>query len=541
MVRSVIPSGHTLDDFRCFGPVAMQDDSFDHAMMVDLGCFNQDSGVDSNKRFHAAVCQSKKNGKWFLYTEWARTGHAAPQFQFEEALSKEHAHELLVKKVESKNIKRGEWVNILGLGRVLRPKMKNGKPDDLYLVRALEKRTSGLPDGRNIIADGSVIPKPQAIKKTAKAKTKKVDSRYDAPTLQLMRDMNVGVQQYTRSQFATTSDVPSQRSLTEARDILSAAQKRVAEIGGSVREQLRDKTLRDLSALIYARVPKIKPVGGGDESWILSQNNLMLWSSDLDAFESSLFSGQIEQPEIDPFEGMRIEMEWLPPSAELGKFIRTHMARATLDRHESYGNATIHNVWRVKQLDLEERFPKSLDRIGVVSAPERPILQPESRPDLAVKERKRYQDSHVALLWHGSRSCNCPGILRTGLRLPKQLTGVILNNQMFGDGAYFADDWKKSAGYCSLSNSYWTRNNMSGAVRGRAAFMFLVDVALGRPHLAQSGKGYTSPPPGCHSVFGKAAITKIAPSFGGGYLANNEWIIYEVDQHRLRYLIEFSA
>lgn len=156
------------------------------------------------------------------------------------------------------------------------------------------------------------------------------------------------------------------------------------------------------------------------------------------------------------------------------------------------------------------------------------MFSPRSRPDLngtlAV-----YQASRTALLFHGTRSVNVSGILAKSLMMPKKLVGVAITGALFGPGSYFADDWKKAAGYCSLRHSYWAGG--AGQVRGRKAFMFLADVVLGRPHVELSPRAFISPPNGCHSVFGKA----------GGTVVNNEWIVYNEHQSELRYLIEFST
>jgi poly [ADP-ribose] polymerase len=106
---------------------------------------------------------------------------------------------------------------------------------------------------------------------------------------------------------------------------------------------------------------------------------------------------------------------------------------------------------------------------------------------------------------------------------------------MFGPGLYWADDWGKSAGYCSLNNGYYSRG--SGSVRNRGAFMFIADVALGKSHVADDAHGYTKAPTGTHSVFGKAGHT----GSWGGSLMNNEFITYNNNQNRLRYLVEFEA
>lgn len=101
---------------------------------------------------------------------------------------------------------------------------------------------------------------------------------------------------------------------------------------------------------------------------------------------------------------------------------------------------------------------------------------------------------------------------------------------MYGGGAYAADDWKKSAGYTSLTNSYWSSG--SGNVKNRKAFMFLMDMVLGKPHIATGAFGYTKAPNGTHSVFAKA---------GQSGVQNNEFIVYDTDQLMLRYLIEFDT
>ena len=44
--------------------------------------------------------------------------------------------------------------------------------------------------------------------------------------------------------------------------------------------------------------------------------------------------------------------------------------------------------------------------------------------------------------------------------------------------------------------------------------------------------GFTEPPKGHHSVFGKS---------GKSQVQNNEFIVFNRDQHKLRYMIEFSA
>jgi poly [ADP-ribose] polymerase len=191
----------------------------------------------------------------------------------------------------------------------------------------------------------------------------------------------------------------------------------------------------------------------------------------------------------------------------------------------------VYNVWKVERNGDEKRLYGVQDKVAkeVGRISERPLFQGK-RPEFPKDRQDAYHKTNTALLFHGTRSVNVSGILRKSLLLPKKLVGVVITGAMFGPGQYYADDWKKSAGYTSLSGSYWSGG--SGKVRGRRAFMFLVDVVLGKPFVAPGPRGYTEPPRGYHCVFGKA---------GRSHVQNNEWIVYRTEQHMLRYLVEFDT
>jgi hypothetical protein len=217
-----------------------------------------------------------------------------------------------------------------------------------------------------------------------------------------------------------------------------------------------------------------------------------------------------------------------------GDFLNNWIKKASANRHgHIYGKLEIANMWAIKHKVTNPRFEKCVDKISDLikgNVSEKPICQPKTRVDLAVSDQERYDKANVGLLFHGTRSVNVTGILRTGLKLPKELVGVAITGAMFGPGAYFADDWKKSDGYTSRSGGYWS--NGSGGVKGRKAFMFITNVILGKPFVAPHTKGYTSPPSGHNCVFGKAGVSGVQ---------NNEWIIYDVSQHDMTYLIEYDV
>jgi hypothetical protein len=295
---------------------------------------------------------------------------------------------------------------------------------------------------------------------------------------------------------------------------------------------VNDKELQTLTYALYSRIPKKKDRNVDPSTWILSQNNALMWQQDLDSFESALYITGHDTPETDPFSGMRISMEWLDPRSSRGEFIYNWLPRASRNRHGHIGQMRIKNVWVVERLDEPSRVSKTVESICAEhwSSNERPLHQPDRRPDLERQDSKLYSRSNTHLLLHGTRSVNCSGILREGFRLPNQLKGVVITGAMFGPGIYFADDWKKSAGYTSLSGSYWSAG--SGGIRGRDAFMFVCDVVLGCPHIANGAYGYNRPPNGHHSIFGKMGISGVQ---------NNEFIVFNTGQYRMRYLVEFVA
>jgi hypothetical protein len=514
--KGTFPDGHKPDDFKAFGPPATKDGEFDTVKICDMGCFKQ-GDVDSNKYYHAMICQSKVNGRWYVYFEWGRTGAKNPSFQFVECTDEADAQREFAAQLHEKNDRRGQWVTIAGV-RTLQA--KPGK--DCYLVRPQAARSTGLPDARTIkLNEGAKAPSVQIKGPTV-----------DTHTLKLMRDLSVATVSYTRGSMADSS-LPTQTAIDEARTILTEAQKRLLVVGDSVEQQVKDNDLVQLTSVLYSRIPKRKPVGAAASTWILSKDNISLWTVDLDAFESALYvDGTQDTVQNDPFAGMPLKMEWVDPTSELGKFLYTWWPRASANRHGYLKSMTIKNLWKVDRFGDDEKLAAQQEIVlrGKHRFTERPLFQPE-RVDLKdTSLMRRWQESNTALLLHGTRSVNLVGILKESFRLPKQLVGVVITGSMFGPLIYMADDWRKSAGYTSLSGGYYSAG--AGGVRGRDAFMFACDVVCGKAFVAPGPYGYTAPPAGHHCIFGKGGVSQVQ---------NNEWVIPTKDQIRIRYLVEFIA
>ncbi len=540
--RNEIPSGNNREDFECFGPVATKDTEFKNYKLADLGCFKQED-VDSNKYYHACVCKSKKDGKWYMYVEYGRTNDGTsgkPQFQFTACASEAEAMEEFADQCAAKNTKRGVWEQLGSKPRFVPKTKKDGSTEDLYVVRTLVSRAVGLPAAKNICNADAVGTTP-----VVATVVKKNKSKVDKETSKLFKDLLGGTIKYTRSTMIGGT-LPALSAINDARDLLQDAMGRVKVVGSVVDDQVKDPELKKYTYNLYGMIPKVKPQGVAEATWILSQDNIGRWNDDLDAFETALKSANVEETEIDDdvMQGIPADLEYIPLNTDLGKFLVDWWVNNTRNKH-GHSKLQIFNLWKINRHGDDDIFDKSL--AGTLSEMpkkwnnERPMFieRQKERPDLTAARRKEYWEGNAFLGFHGTRAVNIPGIIRENLRFPNQLVGVAITGAMFGPGSYFADDWGKSANYCSTGGGGRSLYaGSSGHVAGRRSFMFACDVILGNPHVAKDAQGFTSPPTGHHCVFGKAGHTASWGSHGG--LQNNEWIIYRKGRQCLRYLAELA-
>lgn len=133
------------------------------------------------------------------------------------------------------------------------------------------------------------------------------------------------------------------------------------------------------------------------------------------------------------------------------------------------------------------------------------------------------------LFWHGSRNENWLSILKEGLVL--RPANAVITGKMFGYGLYFADKFKKSLNYSSLSGSYWSNGNQN---RG---FLALYDVHVGKQFELKNHASW------CYELNtnnlkkqDQQADSLFAK--GGADLRNNEYIVYNQNQCTVRYFVE---
>lgn len=513
--KSTLPANHTKDDFKCFGPVATKDGEFSGTMLCDLGCFKQ-GDIDSNKYYFAAVVQSKINNNWYAYFEYGRTGQTTnPQFQFIEGPDKATAQLEYEKQLHSKNDKRGMWVDKGVLGKVLQPKPNK----DCYLVRPLSSRNTGLPDAKNITNA-----------KVAVASSVHIDSE----SLKLIQDLNVGSTEYARGSIVGEA-IPTPEAIEQCRKILDEATKinNIIDWKNGLNDKdygkkrnskfiLQWEELTELTNMAYSLIQKHKKRKAELEEWILNPDNIQKWRDDLDVYENVVSGISTSSVSNIPF-----DIEYIRSDNRIYKIIQDFVSKATRNRHSYLGKIKIINLWKTSRPEHYNSFRKKTKEI-VGNNKLKPLHQID-RIDIPEDEKHEFINSGTWQLFHGTRSVNVGSILQTGLRLPKELSNVAINGALIGGGSYFADDWKKSAGYCSINNSYWARG--SGGISNRGGFMFVCDVVLGNPYKIQTAKVFNKPPDGFNSVFLEA----------GQSVVNNEFVIYNTIQSNLRYLVEFGV
>lgn len=140
------------------------------------------------------------------------------------------------------------------------------------------------------------------------------------------------------------------------------------------------------------------------------------------------------------------------------------------------------------------------------------------------KEDKEYRTdlSNHMELWHGTKVANLMSILKSGLLMPKYSPGSV-TGYMFGQGLYFSNQSSKSLNYCD--GMFWNNAQAQNKI-----YLFLADIAMGN---FQVPRGSTSKKPskGYDSYWAKP---------GQSGIMNDEMIVFENNQIRLKYLLEIT-
>lgn len=225
-----------------------------------------------------------------------------------------------------------------------------------------------------------------------------------------------------------------------------------------------------------------------DEKRLDDKEDLLGLLSDVQGMVKGFASTDLEKKYLE----IGCEYEYLDKEDDVYKKIEKFHQTS---RSASHGwKATVQNIWRVRIKGQKDKHLPKMKEIG-----------------------------NVQPLFHGSGPQNILGICKHGLLM--RPPGVYISGSMFGNGLYFADQSSKSEQYAFGRYG-------GGSGKGDTFFMFVTDVALGKIKEYEDAQSHLhKAPSGFDSVQGKK----------GRWLVHNEFIVYEVKQHILQYLIEFKT
>ena len=222
----------------------------------------------------------------------------------------------------------------------------------------------------------------------------------------------------------------------------------------------------------------------------------------------------IQNPVDRSYEQLECNLKLIDPSDKIFNLIQQYLVK---------NHAMTHSNYKLKLLEVYEAEKKG--------------------------EREKFKDvGNRMLLWHGSRLTNWAGILSQGLRIAPPEAPV--TGYMFGKGCYFSDCSSKSANYC-YTNSIKNVGllSLSEVSLGECNELKQADNnadKLPKGKMSVKGVGKSEPnesewvklEDGCVMPIGELKQKLDAKNAHEYALLYNEYIVYNVDQIRLRYLVK---
>ncbi|CAL2281279.1 unnamed protein product [Prunus armeniaca] len=295
--------------------------------------------------------------------------------------------------------------------------------------------------------------------------------------------------------------------------------KRIADvIGGSNR-----RTIEQLSGEFYTVIPHdfgFKKMSNFviDTPQKLKQKLEMVEALDEIVVAAKLLkddTGMQEDPLYSSYQRLRCELTPLGADSDEFNMIAKYLHNTHAKTHSNYA-VDIIQIFRASKEGEVERF------------------------------RKFSSMKNRMLLWHGSRLTNWAGILSQGLRIAPPEAPV--TGYMFGKGIYFADMFSKSANYCYATDGC------------TAGVLLLCEVALGdmaelltakydadklpEGKLSTKGVGGTEPDLSQARLLDDGVVVPLGKpkenSGPKGALLYNEYIVYNIEQIRMRYVVQVN-
>lgn len=257
-----------------------------------------------------------------------------------------------------------------------------------------------------------------------------------------------------------------------------------------------------------------------DSSKIVEQKNLLRQlRSSLDWYNAQDFADNDETVNTDDFQNVfNVKLNTVAVDGDVFRMVdEMYKKTRNVQHHRGVRDLSVKNVYELAYPDtVNSEFDKLSKELG-----------------------------NQKLLWHGTDAGNVLSILREGLYCPPLNDRKFMTSgRMFGAGAssqklkgevYLSDQSTKSLNY---SHGYWS------GTRNDRCFMFLADVVMGNEYWPNRDRasGYQFNPQ--KAYFGTDDegndFNSISVKGGTCGVLNNEMIVWNTKQIRLKYLVEFN-
>jgi len=373
---------------------------------------------------------------------------------------------------------------------IRREKLKKG-----YKEVSLASTSKGTEKGNAVILSTDVKVKP-----TVSSVSSSIDPHVASLVQRLYKEAGQGCTSKLNGSLKASAENPlgtlTLGQINAGKEILQEINKNLVNNPDLINSL--DSTILALTNDFYGTIPQEIPLRPRDavsrELWLkkYSLNNKEILDDKFELLDLlSNVQGMISGFSTDDIQEkyLAIGCEIKPVESSTFNRIKELVEKSQSNHHKSI---KVKKVYEIK-IKAQEKHDKTLDDVG-----------------------------NIRTLFHGSGPQNILGICKQGLLL--RPPGVYITGSMFGPGLYFADQSTKSAQYA------WGRfSGLSGS--GNTYFMYVADVALGKIKQYDTAMSrLVNPPDGYNSVQGVK----------GRSLLHDEFIIYNKEQHKLNYLVEFE-
>lgn len=304
--------------------------------------------------------------------------------------------------------------------------------------------------------------------------------------------------QIVDGQIKTPLGLITLHSVNEARHLLDELQQQVArqKTGSRYTEVLNEYLMK-----VPQRIPARR---GWDQDFFSEFTSFTRQNDLLDQLEGSIkLAEKAPPPKV-------AEAAALPPM--FGYHLAVCEDKKVFAKIEKFYKSSINGMHVSSRLSLKRIFV--LDNAAAEQA---------FNDKVQAMDARGKPGSNVQQYWHGTRAHNVLSIFKGGLIIPRQGGSIAITGRMFGDGLYFSDQSSKSLNY---AYGYWDHQGYDNN-----CYMFLCDVAMGKHYTPRSPGNGDRRKDGYDSCFAKANTSAVR---------NNEMIVYDTAQARLRYLCEFD-